>query len=201
MNTTITKQTMKTCERCNLVMRADSMSRHMKSAKCINFGEPPKIYYEENKEKILKRKKIHYEENKEDILEKKKQNVICDICGASVRKHGIKKHQRTKKCKTQADQEGNPVAIIKKQRPMKTCERCDKVMRADSMPRHMKSKICENFGKPVIDTKRVKIECKKCGISIRTDCMKRHLTSVACKEFDANAVVVTVKTKKVMHDR
>ena len=79
-----------------------------------------KEWYEANKEKVCNRKKIYCENNKEKIAEqikkwrennkekskeyyenskkKIKEKVICDHCGCEVRKLGLNKHQKTKKC-------------------------------------------------------------------------------------------------------
>jgi len=66
------------------------------------INERIKKYYEDNKEIILEKqkqyKKENYKANKDKILEKQKQKVICDYCGCEVRKDGLKKHQKTKKC-------------------------------------------------------------------------------------------------------
>jgi predicted GIY-YIG superfamily endonuclease len=79
--------------------------------------EKIKEYYQANKEKILEKAKENYKDNKkkfkeknikwyhankEQIAEHKKQygseKVICDHCGCEVRKDGLNKHQKTKKC-------------------------------------------------------------------------------------------------------
>ena len=67
--------------------------------------ERMKQYYQDNHDKILEkyqnnRDKIleKYQNNRDKILEKKKEKCICDICGAEVLKHGIRRHQRSAKC-------------------------------------------------------------------------------------------------------
>jgi hypothetical protein len=57
-----------------------------------------KQYYEDHKEELAEQKKQHYEQNKAEISAKKKEKVTCDICGLLVRKDGISKHHKTKKC-------------------------------------------------------------------------------------------------------
>ena len=62
-----------------------------------NIKKQVKKYREENEEKIKEQKKKYYEENKEKIKEQKKEKITCEVCGASVRKISIKRHERTKK--------------------------------------------------------------------------------------------------------
>ena len=57
-----------------------------------------KIYRENNKTKIAETDKKNYEENKEKILEKQKEKIECEFCKSLIRKIGLKRHQRTKKC-------------------------------------------------------------------------------------------------------
>jgi len=70
-----------------------------------------KKYREENKEKIKKYKKKWRQENKEKILEQQKKyrekyrekykvKINCCLCDSLVRKSDIKRHQRSKKCKS-----------------------------------------------------------------------------------------------------
>ena len=49
------------------------------------------------REKIYK--KIYRQEHKNEINEKKKITIDCGFCGLNVRKYGMKRHQRSKKCK------------------------------------------------------------------------------------------------------
>ena len=56
--------------------------------------EKIKQYYEADKEQILKRAKQYYEANKQKLTEK----VKCDKCGCEVRRDGLVKHKKTKKC-------------------------------------------------------------------------------------------------------
>jgi len=62
------------------------------------LAEKKKEYYESNKQIILEKWKEKYENNKAIISEKKKEKVICDHCGCEVRKDGLKRHQKSKKC-------------------------------------------------------------------------------------------------------
>lgn len=77
------------------------------------FNEINKIYYQNNKEKVVEylkeyrkinkeklteKNKIYREKNKEKIAEQKKEKITCPICGSIVRKDGIIAHQQTKKC-------------------------------------------------------------------------------------------------------
>lgn len=52
--------------------------------------------YERNKEVILQKKKEKYQQNKNKINEK----IKCSICGSIVMKRGLKRHQRSIKCKS-----------------------------------------------------------------------------------------------------
>ena len=56
--------------------------------------ERDKEYYEQNKEKFKQQKKEYYEKNKEYYNEK----ITCDICGSIIRRNGIARHKKTKKC-------------------------------------------------------------------------------------------------------
>jgi hypothetical protein len=58
-----------------------------------------KQYRDDNKEQIADKQKQYRNDNKEKIAEKKKEKVICDNCGAKVRKDGINTHKKTQKCK------------------------------------------------------------------------------------------------------
>ena len=54
----------------------------------------------ENKEKYKQKDKDYYEKNKEEIKAKNKIKINCPICKSLVRKRGLKKHQKTNKCKS-----------------------------------------------------------------------------------------------------
>jgi len=59
-----------------------------------------KNYYEENKDKI---KNYHIEycaKNKEQMSKKRKVKINCCLCGSLISKYQIKRHQRSKKCKS-----------------------------------------------------------------------------------------------------
>ena len=55
--------------------------------------------YEENKEFIKEKMKNYYEQNKEEIRDRCKEKVVCALCGSSVGKYKLARHQETKKCK------------------------------------------------------------------------------------------------------
>jgi len=59
-----------------------------------------KKFYEKNKEKINEYCKKYKEENKEKINQKRKIKINCPKCNSLIRKDGLKKHQKSKKCKT-----------------------------------------------------------------------------------------------------
>ena len=60
--------------------------------------EQKKNYANDNRDKILEKDRKYYQNNRDKILQKQKENIICNVCGCEVRKHGLKEHQRTKKC-------------------------------------------------------------------------------------------------------
>jgi len=57
-----------------------------------------KEYRQKNKEILRNYHKDYQQNNREMIEEKQKEKVSCDKCGAIVRKDGLKRHQRGKKC-------------------------------------------------------------------------------------------------------
>jgi len=72
--------------------------------------EKMKLYYEKNKDKLLDKAKKYYQINKERIekakkirweknKEKRKEEINCPICKSLIKKYGLKKHQKTQKCK------------------------------------------------------------------------------------------------------
>jgi acetyl/propionyl-CoA carboxylase alpha subunit len=89
---------------------------YMENNDCINKQIPTrtrkeykKLYKKNNKEKIDKQNKIYreknkekfkdyYQQNKDKIKEQHKEPITCPICGKIIRKNGLKRHQRTKKC-------------------------------------------------------------------------------------------------------
>lgn len=60
--------------------------------------ERDKNYYENNRDKILENKKEYNINNKDKISEKGKEKIECEICGTFVRKYGLVRHKRSKKC-------------------------------------------------------------------------------------------------------
>jgi hypothetical protein len=63
------------------------------------INEQHKQYYHDNKQNINERVKHYQQNNREKISEQTKQKIECPICGSMVRKYGMKRHQRTAKCK------------------------------------------------------------------------------------------------------
>jgi hypothetical protein len=74
-------------------------------------GRTPKEYKQDNREKIRERDKQYYQDNKEYFIKKSKEyrlanpnkiaeKTICNICSCEVTKYGLKKHKKTKKCKS-----------------------------------------------------------------------------------------------------
>ena len=62
-----------------------------------------KKYNEDNKEKIAEKmkeyNKKYREDNKEKKAEKAKEKVICNNCGAEIRRDSLSKHKKSNKCK------------------------------------------------------------------------------------------------------
>ena len=87
---------------------------HIKNNECINrcvagrtieewkednkehYTQMRKQYSESNKDYIKQKSKDYYENDKKNINEKRKEQVDC-VCGVSVRKSDIRRHERTKK--------------------------------------------------------------------------------------------------------
>ena len=63
------------------------------------INEYRKEYYEKNKEKQKEYQKKIYENNKEKINENNKVKVKCDLCGSTIAKRNLNRHQDTDKCK------------------------------------------------------------------------------------------------------
>ena len=53
-------------------------------------------YYHNNKDKKLEQRKKYIEQNKEYMYEQ----ITCNICGGQICRHGLARHQKTKKCKS-----------------------------------------------------------------------------------------------------
>ena len=59
-----------------------------------HWKEYDKQYYQAHKTE----RKVYYRKYREDHKEQLYPKVICDNCGASICKHGLAKHKRTKRC-------------------------------------------------------------------------------------------------------
>ena len=90
---------------------------YIENNECINRYIPgrtknKKVYYEKNKESIIKKRKeyreenkesiaekarIKYEKNKQSINEKAKEKVGCRICKSMIRRYDFAAHTKTKK--------------------------------------------------------------------------------------------------------
>ena len=60
------------------------------------FKEINKQHYQDNREHYIQMSRENYEKNKDEILEKMKETTECP-CGSIVRKHEIRRHERSKK--------------------------------------------------------------------------------------------------------
>jgi len=62
--------------------------------------EYQKIYHKKNKKKLCKYHQEWYEENKEQFNQKRKVKINCCLCGSLICKGNLKRHQKTKRCKS-----------------------------------------------------------------------------------------------------
>lgn len=60
------------------------------------FQEISKQHYQDNREHYIQKSRENYKNNREEILEKMKETTECP-CGSIVRKHEIRRHERSKK--------------------------------------------------------------------------------------------------------
>ena len=65
--------------------------------------QEPREHYHNNKEKELDRRKKYNDEHKEYMYER----ITCNICGGKICRHGLKRHQNTKKCKSSIKPDDN----------------------------------------------------------------------------------------------
>ena len=80
----------KTCSKCR---------EHVKNYKLNNtmaYIHSYKTYYENNKDMLRENNNKYREQNKEYEYEQ----ITCNICGGNICRHGLKRHQNTKKCKS-----------------------------------------------------------------------------------------------------
>ena len=86
---------------CVLVIMEEQLTRKQKYYRenAERLRQESREYYHNNKEQELERRKKWYEQNKQYINE----HITCDICGCNISRHGIARHQRTKKCKLIAE--------------------------------------------------------------------------------------------------
>ena len=56
-------------------------------------------YYDSYRDEVLEKRRTYREQHKEELQEKSKEHITCDVCGSSVRRWGLARHQRTNKCK------------------------------------------------------------------------------------------------------
>ena len=81
---------LKTCSKC----------REYKKQYKVNNSEAYissyKTYYENNKNMLREKNKKYKDEHKEYMYEQ----IICNICGGQICRHGLTRHQKTKKCKS-----------------------------------------------------------------------------------------------------
>ena len=67
-----------------------------KERKAEMLRQQYKDFYHNNKEQEKERKKKYNDEHKEYMY----AQITCNICGGKICKHGLKRHQNTKKCKS-----------------------------------------------------------------------------------------------------
>ena len=61
-------------------------------------GRTQKEYDKDNAEKIKERQKEYYQNNTEQIKERTKEQVECEFCKSIIRKDGLSRHHKSKKC-------------------------------------------------------------------------------------------------------
>ena len=57
-----------------------------------------KNYRDNNREQINELSRKYYHQAIEKQRERMKIRTTCDICGCDINKHGLKRHQNSKKC-------------------------------------------------------------------------------------------------------
>ena len=106
-----------------------------------------KEYYQENKDVILEKKKEYRENNNDKINEK----VECSICGVSISKHGLARHQRSNKCKkaiSNGKEDHKQNASTKSDNYRRYCEPCSVCNMSIckyQMSKHQASPICSAY--------------------------------------------------------
>ena len=64
------------------------------------IAEKDKKYYQNNRDDLLEKSKEYYHNNRDEINEKRAEKITCNICGSISTKSHLKRHQRSKKCKS-----------------------------------------------------------------------------------------------------
>ena len=85
----------KTCFKCR---------EHVKNYKLNNtmaYISSYKTYYGNNRDMLRENDNRYREQNKEYEYEQ----ITCNICGGKICRHGSKRHQKTKKCKSHVNTE------------------------------------------------------------------------------------------------
>ena len=59
-----------------------------------------KQYHKDNQESMIVKLKKYYNDNKESIKQQQYEKIQCSICGGKICRHGLKRHQKTNKCKS-----------------------------------------------------------------------------------------------------
>ena len=73
---------------------------YIENNECCNKdipGRTQKEWYQDNKEKVIKKSKDYYQENKEKVLEHVSEKIRCDCCNCEVSRGCWLQHTRSKK--------------------------------------------------------------------------------------------------------
>jgi hypothetical protein len=89
-------------EKCN------EHKRKWREANREKHNEYSRKWHEANREKHNEQKCKYREANREQILSKAREKITCPHCGGEVRKDGLLKHQRSKKCMKARESKLNP---------------------------------------------------------------------------------------------
>ena len=81
---------LKTCSKCR------EYKKQYKVNNSEAYTSSYKTYYENNKDMLREKNNKYREQNKEYEYEQ----ITCNICGGKTCRHGLKRHQNTKKCKS-----------------------------------------------------------------------------------------------------
>jgi ribosomal protein S27E len=144
----------------------------------VDYQAYNREYNQTNKHAISSQKKVYYEENKEKILEKRQMSyptnggvkIPCDNCGRLINRSNMTVHQKTKACR-------NKEPIREKPGKMMTCDNCGRVVTRVNIHHHKKTKCCREKTKDILE----KIACDICGRVVTRSGISVHKRSKRCQ--------------------